>query len=429
MPHPSASVNANDFTLAARCPHLAQQFDPLMPDPFPVLEALREEAPVFYDAEHQAWFVTRHEDVMRIYGDLDTFSNAGIYPTRVPIPDVIAAKVGADYRFPTDKHLNSMDEPDHTRVRRLMSKAFTARRVKEREPEIRALANGLIDGFENDGKVDLLARFTSPIPTGVVAMLLGTTQEVGLRFRGWVDDIFSLTGQLDLPEEVAIKHWNGLIECERWARDLIADHRENPREDFTSFMIEAESDDGSPSLSDDELLQQILSVLLAGSDTSSVLIAETLHRLLAVPERWQAVIDDPALIPAVIEEALRLGSPVRGLHRTVTRDVELGGVLIPAGADLYFMHKSANRDAKVFTDPNAFNPARSEIKQHVGMGAGARFCLGAPLARLEARVAVETLTTRIPDLRLAADQGELEYDINMIVPILHALNAEWTPRS
>lgn len=428
MSHSNESVDVYDYTLAAMCPHLAQQFDPLMPDPFPVLKALREEAPVFYDAEHQAWFVTRHEDILKIYGDLDTFSNEGIYPTRVPIPDGIAAKVGADYRFPTDKHLNTMDEPEHSRVRRLMSKAFTARRVRDRESSIRALVNGLVDGFVDDGEVDLLDRYTSPIPTGVVAMLLGTSQETGSKFRGWVGDIFTLTGQLDLPEEEAIKHWNGLIECERWARELIADHRETPRDDFTSFIIEAESDDGSPSLSDDEILQQVLSVLLAGSDTTSVAIAETLHRLLVVPERWEAVVKDPSLIPAAIEEGLRLGSPVRGLHRTVTRDVELSGVRIPAGADLYFMHKSANRDASVFADPDSFIPGRSEIKEHLSLGSGARFCLGAPLARLEARVAIETLAERLPALRLAPDQGELEYEINMIIPILRSLKVQWTPQ-
>ncbi|OLT06534.1 hypothetical protein BJF90_15685 [Pseudonocardia sp. CNS-004] len=379
--------------------------------------------------EHGAWFVTRHEDVLKIYRDLETFSNADIYPTRVPIPCVIAEKVGADYRFPTDKHLNTMDEPEHTRVRKIMTKVFSARRVREREPEVRALANQLVDGFVNGGTVDLLGRYTSPIPTGVVAMLLGTTQEVGRKFRGWVENIFTLTGQLDLPEEEAIKHWNGLIECESWARDLIADHRKRPRDDFTSFMIEAESDDGSPSLSDDEILQQVLSVLLAGSDTSSVAIAETVYRLLAVPERWLAVVDNPALIPAAIEEGMRLASPVRGLHRFVTRDVELGGVLVPAGSDVYFMHSSANRDASVFADPDAFDLERSEMREHLSLGTGARFCLGAPLARLEARVAIETLVERLPDLRLAPDQGELEYEINMIVPILRALEVEWTPSS
>jgi cytochrome P450 len=179
-------------------------------------------------------------------------------------------------------------------------------------------------------------------------------------------------------------------------------------------------------LSDDEILQQVLSVLLAGSDTSSVAIAETVHRLLSVPERWEAVVKDPSLIPAAVEESLRLSSPVRGLHRFVTRDVELGGVVVPAGADIYFMHSSANRDASVFADPDAFDPERQEIREHLSLGTGARFCLGAPLARLEARVAVETLVERLPGLRLAPGQGALEYDINMIVPILRALDVEWS---
>src|SRR3954447_24358691 len=170
-------VHRAAHTLTALCPALADGFDLMMDDPHPVLAPIREQAPVFYDADHGVWCVTRHEDVLAIYRDPVTFSNVGAHDLRVPLPPAIVAEVGPDYTFPTRGHLNTMDPPEHTRVRKLMQKAFTPRRVNEREGMIRDLANGLVDRFIDDGRVELVTQYTSPIPVNVVAVLLGSDQD------------------------------------------------------------------------------------------------------------------------------------------------------------------------------------------------------------------------------------------------------------
>jgi len=256
-------------------------------------------------------------------------------------------------------------------------------------------------------------------------MIMGMTQEDARQFRGWVDAFFALSGSTNLPEEEATRHWAGLIAFERFTRAFIAERRESPADDLTSALILATSDDGSPSLTDDEVLAQILGILAAGSDTTSILIAKTVHSLLAKPERWEEVRSDASLVPQAIEEGLRLRSPIRGLRRRTTTEVELGGVKIPSGAKIYIHIASANRDQTVFTDAEEYELHRHNVAEHLGLGKWAHFCIGAVLARLEARIALETLIERIPQLRLTPGQDTLEFDYNLIVPALRKLDVEW----
>jgi cytochrome P450 len=411
-------------TLESRCPHLAK-FDPAMADPYPMLREIREQAPVFFIPEHDVWCVTRHQDLLEIYRDPISYSNIGAHDMRVPLPPAIVADVGPDYHFPFQGQLNTIDPPDHTRIRKLMQKAFTPRHISGREGDIRALVNGLVDRFVDDGRVELVSAYTSPIPVNVVAMIMGMTQEDARQFRGWVDAFFALSGATNLPEEEATRHWAGLIAFERFTRAFIAERRESPADDLTSALIHTRSDDGSPSLTDDEVLAQILGILAAGSDTTSILIAKTLHSLLTEPERWEEVRGDAGLVPQAIEEGLRLRSPIRGLRRRTTTEVELGGVKIPSGAKIYIHIASANRDQAVFTDAEEYELHRHNVAEHLGLGKWAHFCIGAVLARLEARIALETLIERIPRLRLTPGQDTLEFDYNLIVPALRKLDVEW----
>jgi cytochrome P450 len=415
---------AEAHTLAARCPHLAG-FDPAMANPFPMLEQIREEQPVFYIPEHDVWCVTRHEDLIEIYRDPISYSNFGAHDMRVPLPAAVRAEVGEEYYFPFQGQLNTIDPPNHTRVRKLMQKAFTPRYIAAREPEMRVLVNQLVDRFIDDGRVELVANYTSPIPVNVVAMVLGMTQDDALQFKSWVDAFFALSGATELPEEEATRHWRALIQCERFTRQFVEERRENPADDLTSALILAKSDDGSPSLSDDELLSQILGILAAGSDTTSGMVALTVHSLLSEPRYWREVVADPSLIPQALEEGLRVRSPIRGLRRRTTTEVELSGVKIPADENLYIHISSANRDHEVFADAETFDLHRQNVAEHLGLGKWAHFCLGAPLARLEGRIGMDTLVERLPGLRLAPGQEELEADVNLIVPALKSMEVEW----
>jgi cytochrome P450 len=425
MSDATTAEHAEQHTLAARCP-MAAGFDPNGPDQFDLLAEIRREAPVFFDPVLGAWCVTRHEDVAAIFRDPVGFANSGIHEVHVGMPPAIVEEVGADYVWPFAGQLGQTDPPQHTRLRKLMQKAFTPRGIARWEPELLGLCNELIDGFVGDGKAELVSAYTSHVPTNAIAMVLGMDRSYADRFPGWVEAHVSLMSVPDMPEEEAAKQWRRLIESDRLTRALIEERRREPADDLTSALIAARGDDGEPSLTDDELIANIIGMITAGSDTTSILIANVVYRLLLDPGRWERVRDDRSLLPTVIEEGLRYSSPVRGNKRTTTREVTLGGVTIPAGAPVYFSLSAANRDAAEFEDAEAFEVCRANAGEHLAFGKWTHFCLGAVLARLEAKVALEALLDRVPDLRLAPGQEEsLPHFYNMIVPVLLGLEVEW----
>lgn len=420
----ASSEYARSHTLAMKCPHLAG-FDPSMPDPYPLLARARVEAPVFYLPELDYWCVTRHEDVLQIYRDPIAFSSDGMHDMRVPMPASVVEDVGPNYIFPFKGQLNTTDPPQHTRIRKLMMKAFTPRQVGGREADIRNIATELVESVPATGIIELVSAYTSVVPTRVIALVLGMEQSLAPKFSGWVGAFFALSASPEMAEDEATMHWSRLVEFDRLTRAFVEERREHPSDDLTSELIRAESDDGTPSLSDDELLANILGLIAAASDTTSILIANTIYMLLRDRTLWEAVKADETLIPGAVEEALRLRSPVRGNRRTTTKEVELGGVKIPSGAAIYFQLGSANRDERVFANGEQYDLERDNVGEHLGLGYGPHFCIGATLARIEARVAVEELVRRVPDLRLARDQEiELDYSYNIVVPLLNSLYVE-----
>jgi cytochrome P450 len=407
------------------CPATGR-FDPNGPDDFALLDQIRREQPVFFHEGIGAWCVTRHEDVMTIFREPESFANGGMLDVTVPMPAAIIAEVGADYVWPNHFALNQTDPPQHTRLRKLTQKAFTPRTINRREPDLRQLADELIDGFVDDGRAELVSAFTSHVPTNAIAMVLGMDRSYANRFPGWVEAHVSLMAVPDMSEEEAVKQWRRLIESDQLTRALIEERRREPADDLTSELIAARGDDGEPSLTDDELIANILGMITAGSDTTSILIANIVYRLLLDRARWERALGDRALVPTLVEEGLRYSSPVRGNRRTTTREVTLGGVAIPAGSSVYFSLSAANRDAEVFADAESFDLCRANAGEHLAFGKWAHFCLGAVLARLEAKVALEALLDRLPDLRLAPGQDQgLPYYNNMIVPVLLGLEVEW----
>jgi cytochrome P450 len=410
------------------CPFI-KGFDPLIPEqvanPWPYLQHARETAPVFYMPGYDQWCVTRHEDVLAVYNDPITFSNQGAHDMRVAIPAALHGEVPADYTFPLTGQLNTVDPPQHTRIRKLMQKAFTARHAVEREPEIRALCNELIDGFVDAGQTDLASTYTTPLPITVISRILGVPPESTGGFQDWADDFFRLTGATDVPDEESIPRWRRIYEWDAFIREFIASRRAEPQTDLVSDLIRAQSEDDGPSLTDEELLANILGIVAAGADTTKVLITHIVYLLLNHRERWEDVRADRSLVPRAVEETMRLMGPVRGIRRTTTAPVRLGGVDVPVGATIYLHVGSASRDGAIFEDPERFDLHRTNTSKHLGFGIWTHFCLGAPLARLEARIALETLLDRLPTVRLAEGQGRLEYTDNMVLPSPRHLHVAW----
>ena len=410
----AAGVGATDS-----CPRL-EGFDPLVPEqvgkPWPWLARARAEVPVFYMPQYDMWCVTRYEDALAVYRDPVTFSNVGSHDMRVPIPSSLAGELPEDYRFPFVGQLNTTDPPQHTRIRKLMQRAFTPRHVGGREDEIRALCHSLIDVFPNDGSLDFVEAFASPLPITVISGVLGIPPERTGGFREWAEDFFRLSGATEIPEDEATVRWRRVYEWDQYIRSFVADRRASRQDDLTSDLIHAKSDDGSPTLTDDELLANILGIVAAGADTTTILLTHLVFLLLEHRGRWEEVGEDHALIPNAIEETMRLMGPVRGLRRTTTAPVQLGGVALPKGSTLYLHVGSASRDEDIFPDSEHFDLHRTNASRHLGFGIWTHFCIGAPLARLEARVALECLLDRVPGLRLAVEHEELEYTENMVLP-------------
>jgi cytochrome P450 len=309
-------------------------------------------------------------------------------------------KLSPDMRDALLKSLTNSDPPDHTRLRRLVSSVFTARRVEAMRPWITRLTGELIDGFATHDQVDLMAEFAAPLPILVISELLGIPEADQPRVREWSRTIISGLGSPDFPVRDA-------AEFVGYLRDLIAHRREQPDEALISALIRAR--DENDALSANELTSTIFLMIVAGHDTTLSLIGNGAYLLMTEPDRAARLREDPGLLPAAIEEFLRLESPVPAAnYRAAVESFDIGGRHIPAGDLVAISLQAANRDGSQFSDPSRLDPSRVQGR-HLAFGHGIHFCLGAPLARLEGELAIGTLLNRFPDLRLAVPAGELTW--------------------
>ena len=416
------------------CPHFeSSTFNPVGPgmiaDPFAVLALAREECPVFYIADYDMWCVTRYEDVKTIFSDPVTYSSKNM--VRVwPVPAETAPFLLDGH--PMEGAPVTTDPPRHTEIRRLAQKAFTPNMVTEREPAIRDACERLIAKFADKGSVDLIPAYTAEIPPWVVTQLLGVPEKDTMTFRNWALEAHHLAfAKPDLSPEGVLELSRKLVPFDQYISELINARRVEPREDLTSYFVHAETDEGDPRLTQKELKGLIVSVVTAGSDTTSTLIGHCVYLLLRSRERWDEVRADRSLISTLIGESMRLHSPARAMRRTTTRKSTIGGVDVPEGATLFLHLASANRDESVFPDPDIADLHRGNAHRHLGFGHGPHFCLGAVLARLEATVALDVLLDKLPTLRLANEKSleDDDYDRNPFIPSLHRLHVEWDVES
>ncbi len=354
-------------------------------NPYPAYARLRGAAPVLREPRTGSWMLFDYESVKRALTDHAAFSS-------------VVSPPGSR----TAQWLIFSDPPRHTKLRALVTRAFTSRAVANLEPRIREIADSLLDRTAERGEMDLVGDFSVPLPLMVIAELLGAPVGDWPRFRAWSDAIMGLSYAVaGSPEaERAVAHFVAVHEEMRAYLAVLANERRTrPADDLLTRLVEAEVDGAR--LSDDELLGFFQLLLLAGHETTTNLIDNAVLSFLEHPDQLARLRQSPALWPSAIEEVLRYRSPVQTMFRVTTRDAELRGQRIPAGSLVMPMIGSANRDAAQFADPDRFDVAR-DPNPHVAFGHGIHFCVGAPLARLEARVALPVLIERLPGLALAS---------------------------
>jgi cytochrome P450 len=370
-------------------------------DPYPLYVRARAEAPIFFCEDLGMWVATRHADVTAILRDTDRFSSRlTTVSVKEPPPEVVAVLRRGVPRTGAIIHL---DPPGHTALRRRMNAAFSADRVAAREGAVSALANQLVDTFASEGRADLMERFCGPLPVTVIADILGVSRVDSGRFRQWADDAARLLMSGHLPVDEWVRAAESVVSMQHHLADLISARSRAPADDLLTTLIAAATD-SSGRLDMTRAVTHATTFVFAGHKTTTDLLGNALHLLLRHPDQLAALVRDPSVAAAVVEEALRRDCPVPGTARVANVDVEIGGVTIPKDARVFVLLGSANHDEGVFADPSRFDARRTDVGEHLGFGRGVHFCLGAPLARLQGRVGLTVLTQRLRGLGFADDR-------------------------
>jgi cytochrome P450 len=326
--------------------------------------------------------------------------------------------------YPMAPGLLNNDPPAHTRVRALAGSAFSHARIAAMEPGIRALAHALVDDFVKDGEGDLLARFAYPLPMTVIADLVGVEHREMAQVKAWHDAWLSLFVP-DLSLDQQLHGARALVAYQRYYTDLIEDRKARPRDDLATALVEARIEGETP-FTTPEIVSQLIVLLSAAHETTTSFIANMVRLLLEDPARWREVSADPALIPAAIDESLRFEPPVHMEPRVTRSEASLGGVPIPSGAHVHAIYGAVGRDPALFEDPDRFDLHRPHRHGHMAFGHGVHYCLGAALARLEGRVALEVLKERLPGLRLAPGFA-VAYTPNFFFRHPKRVDVQWDP--
>ncbi len=372
-------------------------------DPYPTYHRLRAKDPV-YHSPLGFWVLTRYEDVVAVLRDPRLAKEA--------IASVVAARFGVEVPPGMGLSMLDRDPPDHTRLRGLVSKAFTPRVVEALRPHIQQIVDDLLERVEAAGSMDLIEEFAYPLPVVVICEMLGVPVEDHERFKGWSLEIArSLDLILQPPDsDLARRSAHARHALTDYFRGLIAERRASPRADMLSALIAAE--EAGDRLSEQELMATCILLLVAGHETTVNLIGNGTLALLRHPDELRRLRENPALIASAVEELLRYDGPVQRTARIPSAAVAIGGLTIQAGEMVMPFIGAADRDPAHFPDPDRLDIARRD-NRHVAFGLGIHFCLGAPLARLEGQIAINTLAQRLPKLALATDRPEYRQSLTL----------------
>jgi cytochrome P450 len=374
------------------------EYNPFLPevhqDPYPVYRRLREQAPVHWNIPG-IWLLTRYADAVRLLrhpGMGSDFRSSDLYELFV--------QMSGDAWVPErEPSMLFRDPPDHTRLRNLVSRAFTARVIEELGPFMREVVDGLLDVAAEHGEFDVVTGLAHPLPVAVICRMLGVPAEDEPLFAGWSEDLVHTLDPM-VPPEVMRRGIEATRAFEAYFRELIADRRRRPGEDLLTALIAAES--AGDRLSEQELLTTLILLLVAGHETTVNLIGNGTLALLRNPDELGRLRADPGLIRTGVEELLRYDSPVQFTGRVALERVEFGDVKVGKGQQVVALLGAANHDPAQFADPDRLDLGR-EDNRHIAFGGGIHFCLGAALARAEGRVAIARLVDRFPGLELAGE--------------------------
>ncbi len=411
-------------------------FNPFDPEtlqcPFPHYAQMRDERPVMFIESLQLYLVTRHDLVLGILRNPERYSSQ-FGGTGMPMPREEREAISAVFAegYPRVSTMLTADMPEHTRYRRLVSKAFTPKVVAALEPEIRAITTRLIDSWINDGRIEFVTQFGVPLPVEVIAKALNVPDSRLADFKRWSDDSIAGIGtQISLDDRIQAER--GVNEFQHYFAEQLERRRTDPQDDLLTGLVNARIDEDDADIDDKrpldmpEMLSIVQQLLVAGNETTTKLLTELMRLLAEHPDEWNKLRADPGRAPAVVEEGLRLSTPTQGMFRIATEDHELEGVQIPKGARLVIVFASANRDAALYDDGDGFQPDRENLRDHLAFGKGIHFCLGANLSRLESKVAMEELSRRIESFTLP-DTNEYGYFPSFMLRGLTRLDVDFVP--
>jgi cytochrome P450 len=383
------------------------QFNPMDPefvaDPYPMYHRLRAEDPVHH-SPLGFWVLTRYADVMAMLRDPRLIKE--------PIAAFVAARFGMAVPPGLGLSMLDRDPPDHTRLRGLVSKAFTPRALEKLRPGIQQIVDALLDQVAGRGSMDLIEEFAYPLPVRVICEMLGVPVQDHERFKAWGLDIARGLDAIMLPpdSEVGQRSVSGRRALAEYFRELIAERRAAPRDDMLSALIAAE--EAGDTLNEEELLATCILLLVAGHETTVNLIGNGTLALLRHPAELRKLRDHPGLIGSAVEELLRFDGPVQRTARIPSEDITIGGQTIGKGELVMPFLGAADRDPAQFPDPDRLDLTRTD-NRHIAFGMGIHFCLGAPLARMEGQIAINTLLARLPRLTLATDRPRFRQSLTL----------------